>query len=68
MHEKYANMTAPKPRCVRCAAPMQLLRRTSRFGGLPDVYTFYCCICDEWRVEEDEKADRLPHRRAGLVA
>ena len=44
---------APKPpRCHNCARPMQLLRRTSRFGGLPDLYSFYCCACDEWHVEE----------------
>jgi hypothetical protein len=40
------------PRCHRRARPMQLLRRTSRFGGLPDLCSFYCCACDEWHVEE----------------
>ena len=46
-------MSAPKPpRCLSCARPMQLLRRTSRFGGLPDLYSFYCLACDEWHVEE----------------
>jgi hypothetical protein len=69
MHEKYAYMAAPKPpRCVRCAAPMQLLRRTSRFGGLPDLYSFYCRVCDEWHVEEGETADPSPHHRASLMA
>ena len=53
MDGKYANRTAPKPpRCHSCAKPMQLLRRTSRFGGLPDLYSFYCVACDEWHVEE----------------
>ena len=55
-------MSAPKPpRCLSCARPMQLLRRTSRFGGLPDLYYFYCVTCDEWHVEEgDAVADRRP--------
>jgi hypothetical protein len=66
MHEKYVNMAAPKPpRCARCATPMQLLRRTVRFGGLPDVYTFYCCVCDQWRVEEgDGPPKQSPNHRA----
>ena len=35
------NKSAPKPpRCLNCARPMELLRRTSRFGGLPDLYAF----------------------------
>jgi hypothetical protein len=55
MSEKFANKTAPRtPRCVSCAQPMQLLRRTPRFGGLPDLYSFYCCTCDEWHVEEGD--------------
>ena len=62
MHDKYTNTIAPKPpRCLGCARPMQLLRRTSRFDGLPDLYSFYCCTCDEWRVEEgDAVAGRFP--------
>src|ERR1700680_5153813 len=46
MRNKYANKSAPKPphppRCVGCARPMQLVRRTPRFGGLRDVYCFEC--------------------------
>jgi hypothetical protein len=62
MSEKFANKTAPRtPRCVSCAQPMQLLRRTPRFDGLPDLYSFYCCTCDEWHVEEgDAVAGPLP--------
>ena len=64
MYGKYTNKSAPKPpRCVNCARPMQLLRRTSRSGGLPDLYSFYCVTCDEWHVEEGDAADQLPHRR-----
>ena len=36
MGGKYTNKSPPKPpRCHICARPMQLLRKTSRFGGLP---------------------------------
>ena len=50
---KYTNKSPPKPpRCHSCGRPMQLLRKTSRFGGLPDLYSFYCLACDEWHVEE----------------
>jgi hypothetical protein len=53
MYEKFANKNAPRtPRCLSCAQPMQLLRRTPRFGELPDLYSFYCRTCDEWHVEE----------------
>jgi hypothetical protein len=33
---------------------MQLSRKTSRYGALPDLYSFYCLACDEWHVEEGE--------------
>jgi hypothetical protein len=47
--------TTPKaPRCLNCARPMQLSRKTSRYGALPDLYSFYCLACDEWHVEEGE--------------
>ena len=50
--------TAALGRCNFC--------RTSRFGGLPDLFSFYCCVCDEWHVEEgDAGADELAHRGAG---
>jgi hypothetical protein len=64
MDEKYTNKSAPKPRCLSCARPMRLLRRTSRFGGLPDLYSFYCLACDEWHVEEGEAVDQRPNRGA----
>jgi hypothetical protein len=41
-----------RPRCVSCARPMRLIRKTSRFGGLPDLYIFECDACGEWHVEE----------------
>ena len=53
MDGKFTNKSAPQPPSFHsCARPMQLLRRTSRFGGLPDLYSFYCLACDEWHVEE----------------
>ena len=53
MNGKSTNKSVPKPpRCVKCARQMQLLRQTSRFGGLPDLYSFYCVTCEEWHVEE----------------
>jgi hypothetical protein len=61
MEDKFAKKTAPKvPRCLSCAQPMQLLRRTPRFGGLPDLYSFYCCTCDEWHVEEGDAVTAAP--------
>jgi hypothetical protein len=54
------NKSPPRtPRCHNCARPMQLLRRTSRYGALPDLCSFYCIACDEWHVEEcDAGADQ----------
>jgi hypothetical protein len=64
------NASPPKaPRCHKCARPMQLLRRTSRFGALPDLYSFYCLACDEWHVEEGDAAgNQRPQHRAGVTA
>jgi len=39
-------------RCPRCARRMQLVRRTQRFGGLPDLCTFECPACGMSHVEE----------------
>jgi hypothetical protein len=67
MHD---NNKVPKaPRCINCARPMQLLRRTPRFSGLPDLFSFYCATCDEWHVEEgDAPPNKSPHRRVCLGA
>jgi hypothetical protein len=57
------------PRCVNCAKPMQLLRKTTRFAGLPDLLSFYCVACDEWHVEEaDGTPNRSSHRRPCFAA
>ena len=39
MNDNYTNKAPKAPRCINCARPMQLLRRTSRFDGLPDLCT-----------------------------
>jgi hypothetical protein len=45
--------TTPKvPRCLNCDRPMQLFRTTSRYGEVPDLYSFCCVACDEWHVEK----------------
>jgi hypothetical protein len=68
MDGKYTNKSPPKPpRCHSCARPMQLLRRTSRFGGLPDLYSSYCLACDEWHVEEGDAVDQLLDRLADFA-
>ena len=41
-----------RPRCVGCAQPMRLIRKTLRFGRLPDLYTFECQACGETQIEE----------------
>ena len=59
-----ANDTAPAPqKCPRCAGYMKLVRRTKRFGGLPDLCTFECAACGMSRTEECELT---PWRAADL--
>jgi hypothetical protein len=48
--------TPKPPPCPSCAQTMRLARITSRFGDLPDLYTFECQACDVWHVEADEAA------------
>ena len=55
--------TTPKaPRCLNCARPMQLSRKTSRYGALPDLDFFNCVACDEWHVEERDAVKLVPAR------
>jgi hypothetical protein len=45
--------SGPKlPLCPSCAQNMLLIRRTQRFGTLPDVYTFECRGCGVSHFEE----------------
>jgi hypothetical protein len=39
------------PRCLACAQVMRLTRITSRFGDLPDLYTFECRACGVAHIE-----------------
>jgi len=72
MRDKYANYSAPKsprpPRCFGCARPMQLVRRTPRFGALRDVYTFECRACGEWHIEEADILAGPPADREAVLA
>jgi hypothetical protein len=73
MYYERANNSAPKPprppRCFGCGRPMQAVRRTARFGGLPDLYTFECRACGVWHIEEgDAIDDRLAELGAALGA
>jgi hypothetical protein len=54
------------PRCPRCAQPMRLVRRTPRFGGLPDLYTFECQSCEISHTEEGGPARRRDTDLFGL--
>jgi hypothetical protein len=54
--------TPKRPCCLNCARPMQLFRKTSRYGGLPDLYAFNCVACDEWHVEEGDAVQLVPAR------
>ena len=66
MDGKYANKSAA-PRSPTCGTPMQLVRKTSRFAALHDLYSFYCLACDAWHVEEGgavaDRSDRRATRR-----
>ena len=39
------------PHCPACAQVMRLARITSRFGDLPDLYTFECRTCGVSHIE-----------------
>ena len=52
MSDECANKVAPTPpRCSSCAQPMKLVRRTPRFGGLSELYTFECRACGVSHIE-----------------
>ena len=52
-----AERSEPKlPLCPSCARNMRLIRRTQRFGTLPDVCTFECRGCGVCHFEEHEPA------------
>ena len=52
MSYERSNKSAPKsPLCPGCAQIMRLARITSRFGELPDLYTFECRACGVSHIE-----------------
>ena len=52
-----AERSEPKlPLCPSCARNMRLIRRTQRFGTLPDICTFECRGCGVSHFEEHEPA------------
>jgi hypothetical protein len=61
--------TCPMGRLFRyCAAFLNIvLRRTSRFGGLPDLYSFYCVTCDEWQLHRPSAAEATWRFRRDLL-
>ena len=52
------NLGPAAPRCPCCAQAMHLARKTPRFGGLPDLYTFECLSCETSHIEEGGLARR----------
>jgi hypothetical protein len=52
MRNEHSNKCAPKaPLCPSCVQDMRLARITSRFGDLPDLYTFECRACGVSHIE-----------------
>jgi len=46
MRNEHSGKYTPRPPlCPSCAQIMRLARTTSRFGNLPDLYTFECRAC-----------------------
>jgi hypothetical protein len=57
----HAERPGPKVRlCPSCAQNMRLIRRTQRFGELPDVCTFGCLGCGVSHFEEDAAETKRP--------
>ena len=52
MRYEHSHEYAPRtPLCPSCAQIMRVARITSRFGGLPDVYTFECRVFGLTHIE-----------------
>jgi hypothetical protein len=46
MRNEASTKDAPRPPpCPSCSQIMRLAQTTSRFGELPDIYTFECRVC-----------------------
>ena len=50
-HEPSDKCAPASPHCPACAQVMRLARITSRFGDLPDLYTFECRACGVSHIE-----------------
>jgi hypothetical protein len=48
--------------CPSCAQPMRLVRRTPRFGGLPELVTFECESCGLSHIGEDARPRKVSHQ------
>jgi hypothetical protein len=52
MRYERSNKYAPRtPLCPSCAQILRVARITSRFGDLPDLYTFECRACGVSHIE-----------------
>ena len=52
MRREHSNKNTPRrPLCPSCAQIMQLVRATSRFEELPDLYMFECRACGLSHIE-----------------
>ena len=49
--EHTSNFKPTPPLCPSSPQRMKLVRRTERFGELPDVYTFECRMCGVSHIE-----------------
>ena len=50
-YELSEKCTPISPHCPACAQVMRLAQITSRFGDLPDLYTFECRTCGVSHIE-----------------
>ena len=56
MHYQNSNQFVSKPPlCPSCAQVMRLVRITSRFDDLPDLYVFECRACGVSHIEAAHK-------------
>jgi len=54
MCEELPNNSARNlPRCPGCAQLMRLVRRTKRFGVLPELFTFECRSCGVSHIDTE---------------
>ena len=50
-NERFYKCAPRPPLCPSCAQIMRLARITSRFGDLPELYTFECRACGASHIE-----------------